>query len=110
MKKLVLISVPIVLCLGAYGLAHWRQLVMTETDLRKEREVAENNEQGWDVGKAPRDAAQVDSLPALDAHGFNGIQEIGKPKLVKLMTKFRPLSRDENANLNRGCPGLTCVY
>jgi hypothetical protein len=49
---------------------------MPETDLRKEREVAQNNEQGWDVGKAPRDAAQVDSLPALDAHGFNGIQEI----------------------------------
>ena len=110
MRKLVLISVPVVLCLGAYGLAHWRQLVMPETDLRKEHEVAQNNEQGWDVGKAPRDAAQVDSLPALDAHGFNGILEIGKPELGKLMTKFRPLSRDENANLNRGCPGFTCVY
>jgi hypothetical protein len=51
-------------------------VVMPETDLTKEREVAQNNEQGWDVSKAPRDAAQVDSLPALDAHGFNGIQEI----------------------------------
>ena len=51
-----------------------------------------------------------DSLPALDAHRFNGIQEIARPELVKLMTKFRPLSPDENANLDRGCPGFVCVY
>jgi hypothetical protein len=82
---------------------------MPETDLRKEREVAQNNEQGWDVGKAPRDAAQVDSLPALDAHGFNGIQEIGKPELVKLMTKLdrsrgmRTLTLIEAALASRAC-------
>ena len=26
------------------------------------------------------------------------------------MTKFRSLSQDENANLDRGCPGFVCVY
>ena len=56
------------------------------------------------------DPAKIDSLSTLDAHGFNGVQEITRPELVKLMTKFRPLSHDENANLDRGCPGLACVY
>jgi hypothetical protein len=57
-----------------------------------------------------RGHANTDSLPALDAHGLNGVQEITRPELVKLMTKFRPLSQAENANLDRGCPGLACVY
>ena len=52
----------------------------------------------------------ADSLPALDVRGFNGINEIGRPELVKLMTKFRPLMQTENANLDRGCPGLACAY
>ena len=51
-----------------------------------------------------------ESLPALDARGFNGVQEISRTELVKLMTKFRSLSPDENGNLDRGCPGLACVY
>jgi hypothetical protein len=50
------------------------------------------------------------SLPRLDAHGFNGIREITRAELVELMAKFRPLSLEENANLNRGCPGFVCVY
>ena len=54
--------------------------------------------------------AKIDSLAALDAHGFNGVQEITRPELVKLMTKFRPLSQGENANLDRGCPGFACAY
>src|SRR6266446_7357317 len=70
---------------------------MHETHLKEEHAVA-------------RDHAKIDSLPALDAHGFNGVQEITRPELVKLMTKFRPLSQDENADLDRGCPGLACVY
>jgi hypothetical protein len=57
-----------------------------------------------------RGRANTDSLPALDAHGLNGVQEITRPELVKMMTKFRPLSQAENANLDRGCPGLACVY
>jgi hypothetical protein len=59
---------------------------------------------------APGDHPKSDSLPALDAHGFNGVREITRAELVKLMTRFRPLSPDENANLDRGCPGLACVY
>jgi hypothetical protein len=53
---------------------------------------------------------KIKSLPALDAHGFRGIREITKRELVMLMTKSRPLSRDENANLDRGCLGLVCLY
>jgi hypothetical protein len=96
-RKLTLVSVAVVFLLGAYRLAHWRQSVVPETDLQND-------------GNASRNGAKTDSLPALDAHGFNGIQEIGKGELVKLMTKFRPLSQDENTNLNRGCPGFTCMY
>src|SRR6266700_6283981 len=110
MRKLILVSVPVALCLGAYGLA-WRPLVMREADLKKEHDVGQHSERGLDVGDASRDRAKVDySLPALDAHGCKGIREIARPELVKLMTKFRPLSQDENANLHRGCPGFACVY
>ena len=99
MRKLILVSVAVVvLYVGAYGLGRWRKLiVMHETHLKEEHAAA-------------RDHAKIDSLPALDAHGFNGVQEITRPELVKLMTKFRPLSQDENADLDRGCPGLACVY
>jgi hypothetical protein len=110
MRKVVLIGVAIVLYLGAYGLAHWRQLVMREADLKKEHDVDPPTQRAWDSGDASQDAVKVDSLPALDAQGFNGIHEINRPELVKLMTKFRPLSQDENANLNRGCPGFACLY
>src|SRR4029077_2145401 len=63
-----------------------------------------------DVRDSWRNHAEADSLPALDAHGFKGVQEITRPELVKLMTRLRPLSQDENANLDRGCPGFVCVY
>lgn len=98
-RKLILVSVAVViLYVGAYGLARWRKLIVThETHLKEEHAVA-------------RGQAKIDSLPALDAHGFNGVQEITRPELVKLMAKFRPLSHDENANLDRGCPGSVCVY
>ena len=55
-------------------------------------------------------AAQTEPLPALDAQGFSGVRKITRPELVKLMTKTRPLSQDENENLDRGCPGLACLY
>jgi hypothetical protein len=85
-RKVILVSVGVVvLYFGAYGLA----------------------QSGRDSRRAQ---AKTDSLPALDAHRFNGVQEITRPELVKLMTKFRPLSKDESANLDRGCPGLACVY
>lgn len=110
MRKVILISVAIVLYLGAYGLAHWRQLVMREADLKREDDVGQHTQRAWDIGDASQDAVKVDSLPALDAHGFNGIHEISRPELVKLITKFRPLSQGENANLNRSCPGFACLY
>lgn len=62
------------------------------------------------VGTFGLNYAKTGSLPDLDAHGLNGIKEIDRPELVKLMTKFRPLSPDEQTNLDRGCPGLACVY
>jgi len=110
MRKLIFISIAAALYLGAYGLAHWRQFVMREMDLKKEHNVGQHTQRGWDVGDASRDASMAYSLPALDVHGSSGTQEIGRPELVKLMTKFRPLLPDEHANLNRGCPGFTCVY
>lgn len=49
-------------------------------------------------------------LPPLNARGFSGVKEISKRELVALMTATRPLSRDELANLDRGCPGFVCIY
>jgi hypothetical protein len=98
-RKFILISVAaVILYVGIYGLARWRKLiVMQKMPLKEEHAVALSH-------------AEIDSLPALDAHGFNGVQEITRAELAKLMAKFRPLSPDENANLDRGCPGFACVY
>ncbi len=38
------------------------------------------------------------------------VQQITRSELVELMTKVRPLSPEESANLDRGCVGLTCLY
>lgn len=102
-RKLILISAAlVVLSVGTHEIAGWRKLIiMHETQLKEERGVPRYTQRGPTVH---------DSLPALDAHGFNGVQEITRPELVKLMAKFRSLSQDENANLDRGCPGLACVY
>ena len=54
--------------------------------------------------------ARRDRLPPLDARGFNGVREISVAELIKRMSKSRPLSQQENADLDRGCPGLTCLY
>jgi len=108
-RKLLLISVAAILFVGAYAIAHWQQFAKRETNLVGHQEGHHAN-RGLDVGDASLDSAKIDSLPALDAHGSDGIREISKAELVKLMRKFRPLSQDENANLNRGCPGFTCVY
>jgi hypothetical protein len=57
-----------------------------------------------------RGPAAGDSLPPLDAQGFKGIKEIGKSELVQLLSKSRPLSPEEKANIDRGCLGLASVY
>jgi hypothetical protein len=105
-RKVVLVSVAaVILCAGAYGLARWRRLAtMHETHLSEEHAVARSTQRERDIH------AKIDLLPALDAHGFNGIQKITRPELVKLMTRFRPLSHEETADLDRGCPGLACAY
>ncbi len=102
MRRLILASVAaVVLCTGAYGLARWRKLIVTR-EMRTEEEHS--------IAQDVRDHAKIDSLPALDAHDFKGVQEITRPELARLMAKSRPLSDDESTNLDRGCPGLTCVY
>ena len=50
------------------------------------------------------------SLPSLDAKGTVGVREITKSELLDQMSKTRPLSRSEKAQVDRGCPGLTCLY
>jgi hypothetical protein len=54
--------------------------------------------------------ASLESLPSLDARGAVGVQEITKSELLTPMSKRRPLSQSENAQVDRGCPGLTCLY
>jgi hypothetical protein len=105
-RKLIFVSVAtVVLCIGAYELPRGRKLiVMPETHRTEDHALAQAVRDSW------RGATDIDSLPALDAHGFNGVREIGKPELVGLMSKLRPLSQDENANVDRGCLGLTCAY
>lgn len=62
---------------------------------------------------APRDIPAVDDttpLAPLDAHDYSGVHEISKDELIRLMTRTRPLTQNEKANLDRGCPGLVCIY
>lgn len=49
-------------------------------------------------------------LPALDARGIVGVREITKPELFAVMSTRRPLSQSEKTQVDRGCPGLTCLY
>jgi hypothetical protein len=104
MRKLILVSsAAVVLCFGVYELGGWRELIaVTRSAFKEERVIAQevpDSRQG-----------HPDSLSALDAHGFKGIQEISRPELVRLMANSRSLSPDESTNLDRGCLGLTCVY
>lgn len=55
-------------------------------------------------------SADLQPLPPLDARGVPGVRTLRKSELINLMTKQRPLSSFEKANINRGCPGLACLY
>jgi hypothetical protein len=55
-------------------------------------------------------AADTVPLAPLDAHGVSGVLEISKDELIRMITKTRPLTRDERVNLDRGCPGFVCMY
>jgi hypothetical protein len=100
LRKVIVATVSAgLLYAGIYGLTHWRKsTVERETHVNQENSTAQGSQR------------KTDSLPALDASGFNGIHEITRRELVKLMTKFRPLSQGENANVDRGCPGFVCLY
>ena len=92
MKK-VTISCAIVAAIGltAYALAQWRTVIDTD------------NSKTWR-------AANPVSLQPLDASGVVGVREITKSELLILMSKNRPLSESEKAQVDRGCSGLTCLY
>jgi hypothetical protein len=95
MRKLALtIVAAVILCATVYALVRWRSDAVVE-------ERGSGNELV---------SAAMDPLPALDAHGITGVQEITKPELLRLMTKQRPLTKSEMADVDRGCPGLTCLY
>jgi hypothetical protein len=82
----------ILICVATWGFVSWRSRHSEESAL--ESTAAENT--------VP--------LPPLDAHGVSGVLEISKSELIRLMTKMRPLTRDEKVNLDRGCPGFVCIY
>ncbi len=92
MKKVTIYS-AIVVAIGlmAYALAPWR--TVTDTDDSKTQRPA-----------------NLESVPPLDASGVVGVREITKSELLTLMSKSRPLSQSEKAQVDRGCPGLTCLY
>jgi len=91
-KKLTMSS-AIVVAIGlmAYALAQWRTAINTD-DSQTQR------------------PANLESLPPLDANGVVGVRETTKSELLTLMSKTRPLSQSEKAQVDRGCPGLTCLY
>jgi hypothetical protein len=91
--KRITISSAIVVAVGlaAYALTEWRMVM----------EADESKTQG---------PANLESLTPLDASGVVGVREITKSELLTLMSKSRPLSQNEKAQVDRGCPGLTCLY
>jgi hypothetical protein len=106
MRKVILVSVvAIVSLVGTYELRRWRKLIAVSA-----MQPTEQHAPAQKVPALGRHPADADALPALDAHGFNGVQEIGKAELLELLSRSRPLSQDEKSNLDRGCLGLTCVY
>jgi hypothetical protein len=89
----VTISSAIVVAIGltAYAFAQWRTVLYTDDS-------------------KPQRPANLESLPPLNATGVVGVREITKSELLILMAKNRPLLQSEKAQVDRGCPGLTCLY
>jgi hypothetical protein len=94
MFRSVAIVTVVILCLAVYALVRWRNGVATD-------ERRSGNGLGSD---------RMEQLPALDAHGVTGVREITKSELLRLMTKRRPLTNSEKADVDRGCLGLACLY
>jgi hypothetical protein len=95
MRRLALtIVAAVILCIAIYVVVRWRNdAAMDERDTGNE--VV---------------SVRMDPLPALDAYGITGVREITKSELLRLMTKRRPLTESERADVDRGCPGLACLY
>lgn len=91
-KGAIFCAIAVVIGLAAYALTQWQATVTTGDHQRL---------------VAP---ATSEPLPALDARGVVGVREVTKSALLTLMSKSCPLSTSEKAQINRGCPGLTCVY
>jgi hypothetical protein len=109
MRKFLLLGVAVmIVCVGAYGFIRWR-IANLNSDEEDAVEAA-RSVSASDANDSGHSRAAVDSLPALDAHGITGVREITRTELVKQMTSARPLTADETANLDRGCPGFVCVY
>ena len=93
MRKITTFSVVLaVIGLTIYAVAQWRTAI-----------TADNTE------RQPV-SADLQPLPPLDARGVRGVRTLRKSELINLMTKQRPLSLFEKASINRGCPGLACLY
>ena len=105
MRRFLLFAIVAALvCAGAYGFIRWR-IADNSNDLDDRRESDRIRD-----GESRHAHSDVESLPALDAHGINGVREITRTELVKQMTTLRPLSSEETANIGRGCLGFVCVY
>src|SRR4029077_2278729 len=81
----------VAITVAAYALAQWGTVVDT------------NNSK-------THSPANLEPLPPLDARDVGGGREIAKSELLILMAKSRPLSESEKTQVDRGCPGLTCLY
>jgi len=95
-KRFAVMTVAaILICIGAWSFASWRSR-------QSEEKASVEIKSTVTADKVP--------LAPLDAHGVSGVLEISKDELIRLMTETRPLTPDEKANLDRGCPGFVCMY
>jgi hypothetical protein len=101
-KSIAAAIAVLIVGIAAYSLIRWHRSIVVREKVIEGHAVAGYAELGRDV--------RGSSLLALDAHGFDGVQEINRAELVKLISRFRTLSPDEKANLDRGCPGFACPY
>jgi hypothetical protein len=94
-RRFALIAMAAVLiCVTVWSFASWR---------------SPHSEKKMEAGADSTVGADTVLLAPLDARGVSGVLEISKDELVRLMTKTRPLTRDDKVNLDRGCPGFVCM-
>jgi hypothetical protein len=91
-KVAIFCGAAVVIVLTAYILFNWRT------------QVANGDDQRSNV------SGTLEPLPPLNARDIVGVREITKSELLTLMSKRRSLSQTEKAQVDRGCPGLACLY